>query len=261
MSWRLRRQLIALFTLVLIIAGIGFLIAPKFYAEPSCVDTRQNQGEVGIDCGGPCAPCELKNPKAITVFWTKAVPVRPNTYDVASEIENPNEVLSSVNVQYEFTLLDNGVPVARKTGSTYIFAQERIHVIEANIETAREPSSVAFRVLNAQWQVRAEDRPNLVVGRKTYHIVDGAGGEQGVIEASIMNRTSFGFKNVEVRVIALDADGNLLGANRIVIDNFASGEERTVKAFWPQKFSGEVATIEVEPRVNLFDPNVIIKPR
>ncbi|MBW2987936.1 hypothetical protein KY318_00355, partial [Candidatus Woesearchaeota archaeon] len=30
---------------------------------PSCFDGIQNQGEEGVDCGGPCPPCEVKIPK------------------------------------------------------------------------------------------------------------------------------------------------------------------------------------------------------
>jgi hypothetical protein len=31
------------------------------YDVPSCIDGVQNQGETGIDCGGPCAPCATCN--------------------------------------------------------------------------------------------------------------------------------------------------------------------------------------------------------
>jgi len=38
--------------------------------KPSCADHIKNQGEAGIDCGGPCAPCGVRGqPLALSTFW------------------------------------------------------------------------------------------------------------------------------------------------------------------------------------------------
>ncbi|MFT4310201.1 MAG: PGF-pre-PGF domain-containing protein [Candidatus Woesearchaeota archaeon] len=44
----------------------GNIVAPP--PQPTCYDGIQNQGEQGIDCGGPCAPCE-----------TPTIPTQPST--------------------------------------------------------------------------------------------------------------------------------------------------------------------------------------
>lgn len=260
-SWRAKRQLIILSIPALLILGLGFLFFRQLLPTSTCFDNKKNQSEFAVDCGGPCGPCELKNPKSLETFWARAVLVRPQTYDVAAEIRNPNEVLSSAKIEYEFILFDNFGLVARKVGETFILPQERTHIIEANLNTTREPSRVEFKVLDIDWQFKKQEPSNLIVERRDYRIVDSDGKKQSLVEASILNRSPFNFSEVLVNFVVLDKQGNLLGANKILVENLLAGSHQVVKSIWPQKLNGEATTISVEPRVNFFDPTIIIKPR
>lgn len=260
-SWRAKRQLIIVSIPALLILSLGFLFFQRFLPEPTCFDNKKNQGELGIDCGGLCGPCELKNPKSIEVFWARAVLARPQNYDVASEIRNPNEVLYSSSMEYEFTLFDDFGLVARKVGRAFILPQERTHVIEANLNTTREPSRVEFKILNMDWQFKKLEQPNLVVERRDYKIIDADGKKQSLVEASILNKTPFNFREVVVNFAVLEKDGNLLGANKVLLENLLAGSRQVIKSIWPQELKGRAVTIIVEPRVNFFDPTIIIKPR
>lgn len=261
MQWRLQRQLIVLVIILVPLAILGFFVVLKFLPEATCFDNKQNQDEIGVDCGGACIHCALKKPKPITVFWARAVNVRQNTYDVAAFVENTNEVLATQTLEYEFTLFDDLGLVARRTGNTFLYPQERIYIIEPNIQTAREPTKVEFKAVRAFWEVRDESLPNIIVERSDYSLSDENGEKSGVVEADIMNRTPLNFKHVEVQFVVLDAAENLLGANTITIENVKSSERRTVRSRWPKELGGDIARLEVKPRVNLFDPTVIVKPQ
>ena len=72
-----------------VIAGIYFLFLKP---APSCFDNKQNQGEEGIDCGGPCSKvCIPQAIKTITVVnrvvWLEA---SPNNYVAFAEVKNDN---------------------------------------------------------------------------------------------------------------------------------------------------------------------------
>lgn len=259
-SWRARRQIIILFIAALPIAAAAFLAISKVLPEPSCTDNRKNQGELGVDCGGPCAPCELKNPKPISLFWTRVVPVRAGSYDAAAQIQNLNETLSSANMEYEFILFDGLTPIATRRGKTFLLAQERIHVIEANIVTAREPNRVEFKITKTDWQFRQETKPNFIVERRDWRVEEDNGRKKSVLEASVANRSPFSFKKAEVQAIILGKDGNLLGVSRTILENFLSGKSETVKFIWPEELRGEITSIEVEPRVNIFDSSAVLLP-
>lgn len=259
-SWRAKRQLIALLILAIPFALIAFWFIGRIIPPPVCTDNVKNQGEIGIDCGGPCAPCELKYPKAVTVYWTRIVPVTQGAFDAVAEIENPNENLSSALVEYEFELLDELGPVAFRAGKTFLLAQEKIHVIEANIQTTRDPKRVVFKIKNIEWQLRKETKPTLIIERRDYGTRKDAVRTRGLIETSVFNRSPLNFKDVEIRAVVLDSGGNLLGANKVVIDKFFSGSREEVILIWPEELKGEIASIIIEPRVNMLDSGTVLSP-
>lgn len=260
-SWRAKRQLIIILIPALLVLGLGFLFFQRFLPEPTCFDNKKNQREYEVDCGGPCGPCELKNPKEVEVFWSRAVFTRPQVYDVAVEVRNPNEVLSSADLEYEFTMFDNFGLVARRAGRTFVLPQERFHIVEANLSTTRKPSRVEFKVLNPNWQFKDQQPPNLVVERRDYNVLDNKGQKQSLVESSIVNRSPYSFNKVMVNFIVLDEEKNLLGVNRVLVEDFFSGSSRIVKSLWPQEIKGQITSIIIEPRVNFFDASIIIKPR
>ena len=261
MNWRTQRQIFSLLFVIIILIGIfGYFVFPKLSPIPTCTDNRKNQGEFDVDCGGPCAPCELRNAKPVEIFWARMVSVRKNSYDAAAYIQNSNTLLSSVKLEYEFTLFDDLGLVARKTGTTFIYPQEDLYVIEANITTSREPRRVKFKVTNVVWQFKQELRPNVAIEKREYRVVAENSSRQGIIETTVLNRSPYDFREVEVRVVALDSDENLLGVDKLIADDFLSGSSRVVKSIWPQEFIREVVTIQATARINIFDPTIIIKP-
>jgi len=242
LSWRAKRQLIIASIPVLLILGLGFLFFQRFLPEPTCFDNKKNQGELGVDCGGPCEPCATCADKILNQG-------------------EEQEVLYSAGMEYEFTLFDEFGLIARKVGRTFILPQERTHVIEANLNTTREPSRVEFKILNIDWQFKKLEQPNLVIERRDYKIIEIDGKKQSLVEASVLNKTPFNFREIVVNFAVLDAEGNLLGANRVLVESLLAGSRQTVKSIWPQELKGRATTIIVEPRVNFFDPTIIIKPR
>jgi len=241
--------------------AIGFFVIKGAIPVSSCFDTRQNQDETGIDCGGSCISCELKYPKPMRVFWARAVPVRENSYDVAAEIENQNEFLSSVNVEYEFTLYDQFGPVTKRTGKTFLYAQERTLVIEPNIETTRSANRAEFRIIHVDWQDKRNLAPTIIAERRNYSVVKDHDKKQSEVDVTLFNKSAFDFAKMEVQIAVLDKEGNLLGVNKIMAENFLSQSRQVIKSVWPQEFGGEVGVINVQSRVNIFDPDMILKPQ
>lgn len=262
MFWRRRRQIVAVLIVLLPTAGAGVWFFYSIVATPpSCVDNRKNQGETAVDCGGPCESCELKNPKPIVLHWARVVRVRKNSYDVAAEIENANEVLSSAKLDYEFVLRDDTVPIAVREGSTFLLAQEKTKVLEGNLSTTRDPTKVEFKIKSVKWEARKEFEPNILVEKREYKIeADDKGKKYSVVEAILINKTALSFRTVAVQIILLDENGNLVGVNKTIIENFRSGERTIVRLPWPEELPGEVVGVIVEPRVNLFDSTVILRP-
>ena len=78
--------LISYLTVIFLIFLSIYLI--WFKPTPACNDNSQNQGETGVDCGGPCEPCEIKTLSLVEVSFVKYFPAGEKTILLA-EIKIP----------------------------------------------------------------------------------------------------------------------------------------------------------------------------
>src|SRR3989344_2585469 len=107
MSWRAKQQ----FKYFSFIAGAVLLILGAvlffiFTRPGTCSDGKQNNGELGVDCGGSCArlcPFEISD---VIVHWARAFPAREGFYDAVASIENPNFNAGVKDFTYTFKLYD-----------------------------------------------------------------------------------------------------------------------------------------------------------
>lgn len=262
-SWRAKRQLAALLFVVAVLGVAWFFAVQPFLPGPTCTDGRRNQHEIGIDCGGPCGPCEVRNPLPFTIFWSRAVAVGERMYDVAAEIQNQNETLSAASLAYRFVMRDQRGEIATISGTTFVYPQERLHIAETirlDREADRIPTEVAFEIVDATWELREIERPNIVVEQRDYSVREVLGKKQSTVEARLANRTDFDFRNAEARILVFDKEQNLLGASLVVFENFESRSVQTVQATWPITFPRDPGPIIVEARANALDRLNFIVP-
>lgn len=240
----------------------AFLVFLRVKPVPSCTDNRRNQGEEETDCGGSsCTPCSVKHAKDIITYWARIVPLRSGVYDVAAEIENINEAVSSGDVNYTFTLFDGQGVIAERTGNTFMYAHERTLVTEEAIAADRVPTGVRFVITSVIWQARADLRPAIVVVRREYAVVEESDGRRkSTINAIVRNDTGNDFRRALVQFVTLDTQDNLIGANKLVVEDFRAGQSRSLTAVWPEEFTATIASIRIESRVNIFDPSAIVTP-
>lgn len=259
-NWRMKRQLTMLLIAALIVGGIGFLIFYKFTPVATCFDSKKNQEETNVDCGGPCTPCALKNPKEISVFWARFVKFNQGSFDVAADIKNLNEFLGASKISYQFELMDKiGAVIALRQGDTFLLPGEETYVIESNLRTSREPAVVNFKITGVEWVFGEFRRPDMIVGERNLEIFGENEKKDTILKTSIQNRSIFDFRIVEIGVLVLDESENLLGAQRSVEKNFLAGEKRSLELSWPGGFGDKPKIIRVEPRVNILDRENILR--
>ena len=259
-SWRMKRQLAVVGILFLITGGIVFWFGKNLIPMASCTDGRKNQGEVDTDCGGPCASCELRNPKPLTIFWTRVAPAGANLYDAVALVENKNEFLASAKIEYEFNLYDRLGAVARKTGTSFMYPQERLYIIEPSLSTTRKPTRIDFKVSMIEWQKHEGSPPLLIVESRGHSLVEEGAKKRSVVIAEVFNDSGLDLAAIETGIVVFDVQGNLLGANRVAGRGLRSGARATVKSIWQAALPGMVGTIEIYPRANLFEPHAILVP-
>lgn len=249
MGFRERRQLVIIAVAALIFGGIGFFIFKTNLPEPSCADSRRNQGEEDVDCGGPCVPCALRRQKDLEIFWVRFAKARENTYDLAAEIRNPNVKLAASSVVYEFKLFDTaGAAVASRRGETFIYPGEIMHLAEVGLISGRSIAKAALSIRDSKWILSETISPDLIAGSKEYAVEEEGGRRRSAVQAIIANRTIRDIPDIAVGVLVFDGDGNLLGVHRTVIEEIPAGQSRPVKFIWPDVFPKAVSSILIEAR-------------
>lgn len=256
MSWRKRRQFTILAILVLLLGSFGWYAYEQNRSYPTCFDTKQNQNEEDVDCGGSCIPCQFLKLQNVQVAWTRVIEVRKDSFDALASIKNPNIYYGSLRMDYAFELLDeNGASIATRQGHTFLLPNEKITLIEPDIRTSLKPKTSLFKLRSIEWGRVYEPAPryDIGLGKRDYEVITNPQGvKQGTVKTSVFNATMETFSEVFASVFLFDADRNIIAANKTLIENLAPGETRPVTFYWPEEIRGIITGIEGEVRVNSF---------
>jgi len=261
MSRRTNKQVVIALIFFLILFGIGLLIYSfGFRPEPSCVDGIQNQGEDGLDCGGPCDPCELVHIQEIEVVSVKVISGQDNFYDLAAEIRNPNQNYGSGSVSYQFELYDSqdGL-IAQYPGSTYILPNQTKYLLKIKAESSESSEPVKQVKLSfgqIDW-TKPEDYqpPQLGVQEREYRLLGNEEPGFAQVRAILINKTSFDFDRIDIDILLFDSSNRLLAVNTNEIRTFLAGQERDFLSTWFNQISGQVSLVEIEAETNIFSPD------
>lgn len=249
MSWALKRQLLILLAVGLFFVG---LIALFFYVTRptlSCFDGKVNQGEGGIDCGGPCSrvcPNEADDP---IVNWSRVLAVRQSQFDAIASIENPNPNAGLERVTYSFRLYDAGnAIVAERFGETYINAGENFVIYEPNISTGKslpvkaylqfEKPETGYAWVNVV--KRTAGIPNISVRAKEFDTKSGMR-----VNATIANDALTDGRNIQITAVLYESSGNVIGASATFLDIVKGSSEVPVVFTWPNPFENPPASFEI----------------
>lgn len=252
MDFRIKRQLVIIGVLFAVILIPVVFSIYSWLPTASCQDNRRNQGEEGIDCGGPCTPCALKNPENLDVFWTRFVSVREGSYDAVAEVKNPNIKLGAEEFEYEFQFFDDAdILVARRVGRSFMFPAETAHFVESNIMTGRTISRVLFAVRDVRWAFTNRVPPDVAVGDRKLTV--SAEKQETTLTATLLNRSLRDLKEVAVSAFVFDRQENVLAVSKTVEKDLLAGSERQIFFSWPRVIQQEDVFITFEPRVNILE--------
>ncbi len=260
---RLAKRII-LFLVFLAFLILLFLVGYLFLKpEPTCSDGIQNQGEKGVDCGGPCAPCALViETKEIEVLGAEFVSSTEGNFDVVVKVKNPNDLIGAKNFTLKVIFLDeNGLvlgEIEKKDG--FALPKEEKQVLIYGAKTLGMPFSVQAKIENVSWEKFSQyETPRFVIINKNYQKLSGGSAWFSQARGTLVNRSGIDFETVSVNVILRDESGKLLAINHQIINTITSGEQRDFVASFPVSFEGEVASFETQVETNVFDSENYIR--
>jgi hypothetical protein len=254
MESRAKKQIFIGSIVILVILIMAFAIDFFYFREaPTCADNKKNQGEEGIDCGGPCEACDVVNLKDIQALWVKALPTTGNNYDLAARIKNPNQNHGSSAIDYEFKVYDlNNKLIGSRAGIGFIMPREEKYLIELRVSAGGQAAKVTLSIIETKWQktTKYEDI-RLSVFDKKYQVID-IDNISSEVSGIIKNSSYFDLANVKINVALTDEKGELIAVNLVELADLVAGQERYFSAPWFFRFVGSVFSIDIEPTANVF---------
>jgi hypothetical protein len=250
--WSTKRRIFYTLGALAILSAIGGIIyMTQYYQPPSCTDQKQNQGEAGIDCGGPCSVvCEDQFIKPI-VSWSRVFESGKGAYNAVAYVENPNTDFGVKEAIYRFKLYDeNNIYITERVGKTYIRPNEQFAVFEPRLSVGeRIPKRAFFDFISySDWIKIKEPKPDIFVNAPIP-----SAGPNPRVDVSLRNKNNVDVNNINVVAIVYDNEDNAIAASASVVDVLPADSASEVVFTWPTPFLFTPTRVEVIPRVDPFE--------
>jgi hypothetical protein len=246
--WATERRLLYIGGIILFLAIVVAL--PTFftvYRPPSCTDGKLNQGEAGVDCGGPCKNLCPTEALAPIVSWRRFFEVSPGVYSALAYIQNPNvNSIPKTAVPYSFKFYDSeNVQIAERVGEVEVVPNRNTPVFEPNINVGTlVPTRVTFELGKVSEWVKIEGvYPNIVTTDPLLTRAD----TSPKLSGTLVNKDFVEYRRVPVIGIIYDTDGNAIAASRTVVDYIGKNDSEQFFFTWPKPFKKEVGQRELVP--------------
>jgi len=243
-SERKNKYLFGMFLIIVI--PIAIILYFVLYTAPTCSDGKFNQGEEGIDCGGPCElVCSFKTADPI-VKWSRAVETTQDVYGAVALIENTNMFAEAYNLSYVFKLYDsNGILINERFGKAYIPNNLIFPIFEGNLQVGnRIPTKASFEFIEkASWREVTELNEKIVLSNIEYVEKN----KSPRVLAKIENKSVRDVRDLELIVLLYDTDNNLVNSSKTIIDSLKKDSSQNLIFTWPELFEKEVIKIDIVP--------------
>jgi len=260
MTPRLVKHLIYSFFYLLAMAVIFWLIYIFFLKPaPTCFDKIKNQGETGIDCGGPCPSCELAELKPLAVKEVMALPARENEISLLAGIANPNPNFGVQTFSYKFQVFGPfNALLETVEGQSFIYPGEEKYLIEPSLKINLQDVSRVKLSINEEeivWQSKEKmDKSNLDILSRQTIISNGTVTVKGIIQ----NKNPLLIPQIKIIAILYNLQRNqILNASYTTLNDLEGEEQQNFsiefpKGDWIKKLDLNRTKIFIEPRTEII---------
>ncbi len=240
--WTVKKQVMFFLIFAAIILTIIIFIIISL-DKSSCIDGQKNQGEEGIDCGGPCKAC-VGEVKDLVILWSKVFKLSEGKYETAALVFNPNLSAGASNIKYKFNIYDEkNILITVKTGETSSNPDEKFLILEGDFDVGERIPKYSFLEIteNPKWEKMGNEKPQLIVSKKQFLNTEPF--PQLMVE--IENQSLFVIENISLAAILYGKDQNAKAVSTSKITYIGGDSKKEVVFTWPEIFPEEPDSIEV----------------
>lgn len=256
---KIKKLLIILIYLVVLFV-VGFFVFNVLQDKPTCYDGIKNQLEEGIDCGGPCAPCEeeisVVDLKVNNIEW---VDTARDNFDTVVTIENPNSLFGASMVKFKLKYLDENRRIIKETRwlEDFILPEEEKYLLAQEVEVPESFSKVEVEFGDVIWKkfTTKQQKPRLevILAEFSNSFQQDLSGFYRV-RGTLVNDSALDCQSIKIKVILRDESGQLLSTNSQVLNTVHSKEKRDFDIPFPSDYNmDKVKKVEIKPETNIFD--------
>ena len=253
MPWAARRKLIIMIIVcAFIVAFVATVLISVLYKTPTCSDNVRNQGEIGVDCGGPCPYLCSSQVLPPTVIFSKALDNGLGRIDLIASVQNKNLTAGAKDVPYHVTLYSSDQSLIREfDGTLDLPAGATVPVYIPSVATVRQKVIGAFLTIAdfaPRWFNMTTDQRAVPTVVQT---VRGGSINAPLVQAVLANQSGGALSNVQVIVFVHNTSSDVIAASQTIVPSI-SAQGRAVASFtWNSRFSDTPASIEVVPIIPL----------
>ncbi len=227
---RLKKQLIYGSIFLLFIGLFLFLIIPR--PKPTCFDKKQNQGEEGVDCGGPCPlSCEVRNLQPIKTEFLKIIFYPDNSISLLGEVINPNKDWGLNEVPATFLIYDITGRLQNKVtiDKISVLPKEVRYVVALNLQkpTNYKIGKITLQVDYNEFKWLKIDSEKIDLSFTNTKI------DNKTLSGVIINENDKPISDVEMIIRFFDENGETIGVTKSFIDYILPLSEKNVTLTLP----------------------------
>ncbi|MDE2001568.1 MAG: hypothetical protein KGI60_03340 [Patescibacteria group bacterium] len=254
---RIVKQLLYGILYLAVFVAIGWgIYSVTLKPAPSCFDNTQNGGETGVDCGGPCVSCEVKNLHPLDVT-NPLLLGSDRVFAGTAQVLNTNSAYGASAFSYTMSFYDaSGNALQTVKGSSFVYPGQTKDIIEAGVRIengiparvgmALDPSTVAW--------ANATDftEPAFQVKDASTTIESG----QVVVTGTIVNPNNFPLSKTIIGAFAVSRLGAEVGASRTELDGIGAFQEQTFNLFIPVA-AADLRNVDLSATMNSVEADAV----
>lgn len=236
LSWRSRRQLMYLAIPVVPTLLFGAFLTFQYFNTATCSDGQLNQGELGIDCEGPCSmvcPNRIIDPE---IIFSDAFPTNPGSYNLAAMFENQNPDLGIDEAKVEFIATgENGEVIFQEVVTIDLRPSSTAVAFVGPVKIDFPPKTVTANLLSTISDWQKYDPAQLLV--EPVVISKEIIGTKSLpkAESRLENNRRQKLGKVPTAVVIYGEDNQPIAVSQTIVD-FDSGDSQTANYTWPRSF-------------------------
>ncbi len=230
---------------------VGVLVYfTNIYQPPNCFDGIQNGEETYTDAGGPCVRIDPNIVLLPKIVWTESFKVADGQYNAVAYVENENQTAATPELNYTFQLLNKGIVVAERRGTTVLPPNSSYPIFEGRIFTdnRQEVTETKLTLEPSDVWIPAS------IGRDQFRSIDiellGAD-VRPRLNVEIENTELVAAENVEVIATIFNTAGIPVASSQTFIEDIAPRSTEDIIFTWPNPLTRTVRSCVIPTDVVL----------